>query len=139
MNAQQRARMKEVGKSAFVREEMTRLGYWPPSPEVAEMSAEAEALLRPMYEELIGFTAAGAVRDRSRDFRERQHPGPDRGDPAQADRARARRARGQKGTREKAQAEKKVTDAAWRRETLPFLGHGVSVGLRYAGEDTSRS
>lgn len=53
MNAEQRARLKQIGKDAFVREEMTRLGYWPPSPAVAAQTAEAEAALRPLYDELI--------------------------------------------------------------------------------------
>ncbi len=39
MTAAERQRLKEIGKDAFIREEMVRLGFWPPSPEIAEQSA----------------------------------------------------------------------------------------------------
>lgn len=47
-----RARLKQVGKEAFIREEMLRLGFWPPSDGVAAKSKDAEVQLRALYDEL---------------------------------------------------------------------------------------
>ncbi len=137
MNAEQRARFKEVGKAAFIREEMTRLGYWPPSPDVAAKSAEAEVLLRPMYEELAvlrteltGIEAelakTGNIPELIGEIRRKR-----------IERVRAARVV-KKAAKEKEQAQKKSADIAWRQSTLPFLGRGVSDGLRYTGEDTAK-
>ncbi|MBC7808143.1 MAG: RNA-directed DNA polymerase [Akkermansiaceae bacterium] len=137
MNAEQRARFKEVGKVAFIREEMTRLGYWPPSPEVAAKSAEAEAVLRPMYEELAilrteltgiekEIALTGDIPNLLAEVRRKR-----------IERVRAARVV-KKAAREKEQGERKASDIAWRRSTLPFLGHGVSAGLRYAGGDPAK-
>jgi len=134
MNTEQRDRLKAVGKDAFVREEMTRLGYWPPSAEVAAKSAEAEAALRPLYEELAllrtelsqiegEIAQTGDVPTLIAEIRRKR-----------IERVRAARAV-RKAEREKTRAEKTVADKAWRQSTLPFLGHGVSSGLVYSGED----
>src|SRR3954447_13171441 len=47
-----RERVKQIGKRAFIREEMMRLRFWPPNPEVAERQAEGLAQLRVRYDEL---------------------------------------------------------------------------------------
>lgn len=52
MNAEQKKRYRQIGKQAFIREEMTRLGFWPPDPEVAVQAATAEKQLRTLYDEL---------------------------------------------------------------------------------------
>ena len=52
MKSDWRRRLREIGKDAYIREEMTRLGFWPPSEEAARDAAAAEARLRTLYEEL---------------------------------------------------------------------------------------
>src|SRR5436305_1496228 len=47
-----RVRMKQIGKRAFIREEMMRLRFWPPNEEVAEKQAELLTRLRVRYDEL---------------------------------------------------------------------------------------
>jgi hypothetical protein len=125
-----RQRMRRIGKDAFIREEMTRLGFWPPSPEAAASAAEAEAQLRQLYEELANVRSelrgvegeiaqAGDVPALLAEIRRRR-----------IERVRAARAvkREQKA---KERETKRAQDREWRQKTLPFLGHGVSAGLRY--------
>jgi len=50
MNAEQRERMRKIGRAAFVREEMARLGYWPPDTLTAQREASAETQLRQLYD-----------------------------------------------------------------------------------------
>ena len=47
-----RDRVREVGLEGVIREEMARLGFWPPSEEVAQQAAASLAALRVRYEEL---------------------------------------------------------------------------------------
>jgi retron-type reverse transcriptase len=137
VNAEQRTRLKQIGKDAFVREEMTRLGYWPPSPAVAEQAAGAEAALRPLYDELIRVRAeldavnaeimtVGDIPKLLDEIRRRR-----------IERVRAARAV-RKTEQEAARARKKEEDAAWRRAALPHLGRGVSAGLDFSGGDPVR-
>ncbi|MBC8104836.1 MAG: RNA-directed DNA polymerase [Cytophagales bacterium] len=137
MNAEQRTRFKELGKSAFIREEMTRLGYWPPSSEIANQSALAESKLKPLYEELIRvrkefdtvsaeIAVSGDIPTLLAEVRKRR-----------IERVRAERAV-KKAEREQARSEAKTADAAWRRKTLPYLGVGVSGGLAYSDGDSAK-
>ncbi len=137
MNREQRERLKEVGKSAFTREEMTRLGYWPPSAEVATRSAEAEAALRPLYAELA------ALRSELNGIE--AEIGQTGNIPALIGEIRRKRIERVRAARvvkvaenEKRRAEHKAGDTLWRKETLPFLGRGVSEGLQYAGGDPAK-
>ncbi|WP_395089665.1 reverse transcriptase domain-containing protein [Armatimonas sp.] len=131
MTAAERQRLKEIGKDAFIREEMVRLGFWPPSPEVAEQSAEAERKLRPLYEELVGVRRElDGVEKKIRES----------GDVpallAEIRRKRIERVRSarvvKKVEREAARVKKTEQDALWRRTALPHLGRGVSAGLSFA-------
>ena len=137
MNTQQRARLKEVGKSAFVREEMTRLGYWPPTPETAQQTQEAEAALRPLYDELVRarteldslnteITQMGDIPALLAQIRRNR-----------IDRVRAERAQ-KKIEREASRKEKKEAETTRRRVALPHLGRGVSSGLNFAGGDAEK-
>src|SRR5690348_3313553 len=47
-----RERVRQIGLEGVVREEMTRLGFWPPNEEVARDAAAALATLNVRYEEL---------------------------------------------------------------------------------------
>ncbi len=131
MNAEQRKRYKALGKASFIRDEMTRLGYWPPSPEIAAKSAESEAKLKPLYEELLRVRAeldtinseiekTGDIPALLAEVRKRH-----------IERVRAERAV-KKVEREQARVAKRESDAVWRRKALPFLGAGVSGSLDYA-------
>jgi hypothetical protein len=137
MNAEQRKRFKALGKIAFIRDEMTRLGYWPPSPEIAAKSAESEAKLKPLYQELLRVRAeldtinaeiekTGDIPALLAEVRKRR-----------IERVRAERA-GKKVEREQAKVTKRDSDAAWRRKTVLFLGAGVSGGLHYSDGDGAK-
>ena len=134
MNAEQKKRYRQVGKQAFIREEMTRLGFWPPNPEVAAQAATAEKQLRALYDELASvqtdlaaveaqIAEAGDIPKLLLEVRRKR-----------IERVRAERA-ARREARIKEEAQKKADDAEWRRKTLPFLGEGVSKSLVYdAGE-----
>lgn len=134
MNAEQRARFRLIGREAFVREEMTRLGFWPPDPEAAHQSAAAEAKLKTLYQDLAGLrtdladveaeiAATGDVPKLLADIRRKR-----------IERVRAARAV-KKAERTRQRAAEHEADATRRRETLPFLGRGVSAGLRYESDE----
>ncbi|MES2462448.1 MAG: reverse transcriptase family protein [Armatimonadota bacterium] len=136
MNAEQRTRLKQLGKVAFIRDEMTRLGYWPPSAEVAARSSEAESKLKPLYEELVRvrteldsvsaeIAIAGDIPALLAEVRRRR-----------IERVRAERAV-KKVERAQARDAKREADATWRRRTVPFLGENVSGGLTYAESDSA--
>lgn len=134
MNAAQKKRYQQVGKQAFIREEMTRLGFWPPSPAQAAQAATAEKQLRALYDELASaqtdlaaveaqIAEAGDIPRLLLEVRRKR-----------IERVRAERA-ARREARIKEEAQKRADDAEWRRKTLPFLGEGVSSGLVYdAGE-----
>lgn len=137
MNAEQRTRLKQLGKVAFIRDEMTRLGYWPPSAEVAAQSTEAEAKLKPLYEELVRvrteldtineeIAKTGNIPALLLEVRKRR-----------IERVRAERAI-KKGEREQARTTKREADTVWRRKTVLFLGNGVSGGLIYTESDAAK-
>ena len=137
MNAEQRERYKLVGKTAFIQQEMTRLGFWPPSPEIAEKAAEAEAQLKAFYEELAVLRT-----DLSKVELEISEIGDVPRLLAEIRRKRIERVRTERAARkvelEKQRAEKREGDRAWRQKTLPFLGRGVSAGLVYDGGDVAK-
>jgi retron-type reverse transcriptase len=133
-----RARMREVGKAAFIREEMERLGFWSPEEETAD-PAIAEALaelrvrsgeLRELRAELARLDARlGEVRDLPKllaDIRRKR-----------IERVRAARDERRRQREQETEAHR-LQDQEWRRQTLPFLGRGVSGGLRYEGGDPAR-
>jgi hypothetical protein len=137
MNAAQKARLALVGKAQFVREEMTRLGFWPPSPEVAAEAAEAEAQLKILYDDVVRLqndlsgvekeiSAAGDIPALIAEIRRKRIA-----------RVRGERAR-QKEERARQIAEHRAADASWRKKTLPFLGRDVSAGLQFEGGDPAK-
>ena len=130
MNAAQKKRYQQVGKSAFIREEMTRLGFWPPSPEVAAEAAVTEKQLRTLYDELAQVQT---------DLAEVEAKIAEAGDIPkllqEVRRKRIERVRAERAARREARvvekAQKRVQDTEWRQKTLPFLGAGVSQSLVY--------
>jgi len=135
MSAEQKKRYQQVGKQAFIREEMVRLGFWPPNPEVAAQAAVAEKQLRALYDELAQvqtdlaaveaqIAEAGDIPKLLLEVRRKR-----------IERVRAERA-ARREARIKEQGQKRADDAEWRRKTLPFLGGGVSSGLVYDAGDS---
>ena len=130
MKANWRSRLKEIGKEAFVREEMERLGFWPPPEGATEQAKIAEAELKTLYVEL-----RKAREELSEIDKQLQIAG---NIPAllievrkkRIERVRAERER-RKIERTEAAEQKKRDDKTWRETTLPYLGAGVSAGLRY--------
>ncbi|MDX1932722.1 MAG: reverse transcriptase domain-containing protein [Capsulimonadales bacterium] len=135
MNSAERDRLKQIGKPAFIREEMTRLGFWPPSPDVAEKARDAEAQLRILYRELTRLQTdltmvekeIATVGDIPRLLAEIRR--------ARIERVRAQRARRKEENAAAVEA-RRARDREWRR-TLPYLGREVSSGLRFGEESPS--
>lgn len=127
-----RARMQEVGKSEFIREEMERLGYWPPEAGVEEAAKQAETQLKALYAELRPLQSElreidtelrlnGSVAQLLLEVRKKRIE-------------RVRAAREVRRTEQQQRtAERREADKTRRRTTLPFLGEGISAGLRYEG------
>lgn len=132
-----RDRLRKIGKSAFIQEEMQRLGFWKPDTEAAQKSAEALAALKIRYDELAVLQAelnavqtelstAQDVAALLLDIRKRR-----------IERVRAARLE-KKEARVRLAEEKRANDKEWRRRTLPYLGAGVSAGLRYEGGEPEK-
>ena len=127
-----RARMQEVGKAEFIREEMERLGYWPPEEGVQVAAQEAEAKLHALYAEL---------RPLQSELREIDSELRLNGNIAQLLlEVRKRRIERVRAAREFRRSEKQQRtvlrregDKLRRQTTLPYLGEGVSVGIGYEG------
>jgi RNA-directed DNA polymerase len=132
-----RERVRQVGLEGVIREEMARLGFWPPNEETARQAASALAALRVRYEEL------GALREEL--GRLEKELGDAQNIAALIAGIRKRRIERVRAEREVRRAEKAARqeearrqDREWRRRTLPFLGRGVSGGLVYTGGDPDR-
>ncbi|BDI30335.1 reverse transcriptase [Capsulimonas corticalis] len=138
MNSEQRKQLAAIGKSAFVREEMVRLGFWPPSPEVAELAAGAEKELRVYYDEMIALrTELNGVEAKIAEA------GNIPALLAEVRRKRIERVRAERIARRERRAQEKIEshakDTEWRKRALPYLGHGVSDALVYKGGDPEKT
>jgi RNA-directed DNA polymerase len=132
-----RERVRRIGKQAFIREEMERLGFWTPESVRSEQAAAALAELRATTEELYLLRGAlaqldaeiGEVQDLPKLLAEVRRK--------RIERVRsAREARRQE--RERQTAERQRADRERRREAPRFLGRGVSGGLNDEGGDPAR-
>jgi retron-type reverse transcriptase len=129
-----RARVRQIGKAAFIREEMERLGFWKPDAVRTEQAVAALAELRATQEELIALRAELAELDSAiadaRDLPKML---------AEIRRRRIERVRAareeRRQERARQQQQRRCEDQERRRRTPPFLGRGVSAGLRYEGGD----
>jgi len=132
-----RDRIKQIGKTAFIQEEMERLGFWPPDEGAGQRAAEALGALKVRYAELAPLQAelrevggelaiVGDVAALLGEIRKRR-----------IERVRAARVE-KRAAREVQIATKQADDKAWRRKTVPYLGRGVSGGLVYAGGDADK-
>lgn len=132
-----RARLQEIGKAEYIREEMERLGYWPPEAGVEEAAQNAEEKLQTLYAELRPLQAE--LRQIDTELRQSGNVAQlllqvrkNRIERVRAARE-ARRARQQTET-----AQRREDDKLRRQTTLPYLGAGVSQGLRYEGGDADK-
>jgi hypothetical protein len=132
-----RERLARLGRRAFTREEMERLGFWPPNDEVAAQAAGALAELRVRTRELRALKEELAAIDQEigevadlpkliAEIRKRR-----------IERVRAQREE-RRREREWREAERRRLDQERRLRTPPFLGRGVSAGLRYDGADAAK-
>jgi RNA-directed DNA polymerase len=126
-----------MGKDAFIREEMERLGFWPPSDAVGREFEHDEAELRSLYESLAA--VRGDLAGVENEIREI-------GDTprllAEIRRRRIERVRAERAKRREERARereyRRQQDRHRRQTTLPFLGRGVSGGLRYEGGNAAK-
>ena len=137
MTPAERQRIQQIGKQGFIREQMTKIGFWPPNLEVQEKAAEAEKQLKALYAEMAKaqtdlsqvetqITESGDIAKLLQEVRRK------RIERVRAERAVKREARVQE------KAKKQAEETAWRQKTLPFLGAGVSSGLVYEGGDAAK-
>lgn len=128
-----RERIGTYGRQAVIMEELLRLGFWPPDADAAQKREVALAELKTYQAELLALRkqlrhvegeieAATDVEALIAEIRKRR-----------IERVRAEREH-RRAEKERAREEHRATD----RERPPFLGHGVSGGLRYEGGDPAR-
>jgi RNA-directed DNA polymerase len=132
-----RERMRRIGKQAFIREEMERLGFWSPAAARTEQMIATLAELRATTEELqllrtelarldTEIADAGDVLKLIAEIRRRRIE-------------RVRAAREVKRRERELRTHARRQQDRERRRTAPlFLGHGVSGGLTSAGGDPAR-
>ena len=132
-----RQALRDMGKTAFQRYEIERLGFWPPDEKTAQENAKSEAELTILREQLIPMrreihrlqreiSSASNVQALLNDIRRKR-----------IERVKAERT--QKKIERAAQLERKAAEhQKWRAETLPHLGRGVSEGLKYESGDDEK-
>lgn len=130
-------RIRKYGKEAVVQEEMVRLGFWPPSEEAAAQRSQVLADLKDRSEELARLRSeveqiekqisqAGDTETLLKEVRRKR-----------IERVRAAR-EVLKQEKIRQRAERQQLDKARRRAKPPFLGQGVSGGLKYEGGDPAK-
>lgn len=132
-----RKHVRAVGKEAYILDEMTRLGFWPPDQQTAdahdqaveEMAAESRrmaALQTELHELENKIDSQGNVEELLKEIRRQ--------------RIEAVRQRREIRRQEKAEriAARRAASKEHRRTDLPFLGRGVSGGLQYEGGDPAK-
>lgn len=130
-----RETLREMGKTAFQRHEIERLGFWPlnekmrqenavTEAELADLRAQLTPMRREIYRLQKEISASGNVQALLNEIRRK------RIERVKAERAVKKIERAQ-------QREQKAADYKnWRDQTLPHLGRGVSEGLKYdSGDD----
>src|SRR5688572_29565905 len=123
MQTNWRVHLRLIGKQGFIRAEMIRLGFWPPSEAIAQQAASAEAQLGKLYDELAELreeldvveTAIRESQDVSKLLTEIRR--------RRIERVWEERARKKVERAQQREAEQRK-EQEWRRRTLPFLGRG---------------
>ena len=132
-----RALIKKMGKQAFELSEMERLGFWPPTEAARLRTENAMRELKELQKELL------PLRARERELEKLISSADDiAGLLAEARTLRIERVRQEREERKVRKAQEKIEraahDAQWRKTTLPYLGRGVSAGLRYENGDDEK-
>jgi RNA-directed DNA polymerase len=125
------------GLRAAIREELRRLEFWPSSEPAGEAAVAALADIRLRSDELERVHREVTEPEASQAFRS---------DPralvAEIQRRRDERIRAARAARRldlrRRSTERRQEKLEHRQKTLPFLGRGVSAGLRYEGGDLAR-
>lgn len=145
------------GRKGFIRQELKRLGFWPPQPgskyrhatarEEAELEGLYAALVevrRPMLDQLEAIDKS--IEDAQKQVRSIGNAGA-LALKIEALLAEARAARIERVKRERAERkirraqetiERAEKDRQWRSQTVPHLGREVSRGLHYDGDDAEK-
>ena len=134
---QYRELMRKYGRDAFIKEEMIALGFWPPNLQALENREKALADLKIRRGELIALhQQLSGVEKEIGDVTNLE---------ALIDEIRKKRIERVRLQREERKAArlleleaKHTAEAARRREEPPFLGRGVSTGLKYDGGSSER-
>ena len=137
MSENWRERIRKYGKQAVVTEEMVRLGFWPPDTVAQAGREQALVEMQAAQTELVQLRTAladietqiAAAEDVEAQIVEIRRK--------RIERVRAQRAE-RRAAKEARIAEHRAADSARRREKPPFLGHGVSAGLRYDDGDAAK-
>lgn len=132
-----RQRLKEMGKVAFERAEMERLGFWPLDNDTAAKTDKANSELKELQEQLV------PLRRRTRELEaEIAKNGNVSALLAEVRTKRIERVKQERSQRKirKAQerGERAEQDKQWRAQTIPHLGREVSRGLLYEGGDDAK-
>lgn len=132
-----RERLKEMGKKGFELAEMERLGFWPPNPEAAARTAEAQNDLKALQQQLHPLRKQ--LRELEKEIAETGDVQRLLADVRSARIERVRQARAERKLHKACEREERAAqDKAWRAETLPHLGREVSAGLNYEGGDATK-
>ncbi len=145
------------GRKGFIRKELKRLGFWPPAPgsKYKHVTKNEEVELESLYNQLIELRAPLLEQLDSIDVRVREAQKNLRNVGNEAILAkqieeliaqirirRIERVKAERAERKIRRAQEKIENAekdkAWRSQTLPHLGRGVSAGLKYEGGDDER-
>ncbi len=129
--------LSSLGREEFQLREMERLGFWPPTPEIAAQTAEARESLRALEEQIAPL--------RARELELKNEIAKVDNIPAllaeirtrRIERVKAERA-ARKIRRAQEAIERAEKDKTWRAQTLPHLGREVSRGLKYEGGDDDK-
>ncbi len=129
--------LSSLGREEFQLREMERLGFWPPTPEIAAQTADARAQLRALEEQFA------PLRKRERELKDEiAKAGNIPALLAEIRTRRIERVKAERAARKTRRAQEAVEraekDKTWRAQTLPHLGREVSRGLKYDGGDDAK-
>lgn len=123
-------RIRQIGKSEFVLEEMIRLGFWPPAGEIPEDPADEirhRHQLQKQLQELYQHRSLIKDQETFRKQRLKERLAESR--------------RKQQETKERRERERQERAAAWqerKQQEILYLGEGVSGGLNYTQGNLER-
>lgn len=129
--------LSSLGREEFQLREMERLGFWPPTPEIAAQTAATRAALKQLEEQIA------PLRAREKELQDEiAKVGNIPALIAEIRTRRIERVKAERAARKIRRAQEKIENAekdkTWRAQTLPHLGREVSRGLNYENGDDDR-